>query len=456
MTLSWKGFRGATGYGELVQRLRLGIENGELAHGLRLPSQRRLAYELNLAVGTVTRAYQIAERDGLIVSYVGRGSFVASPAAANRTRGHQKDWSAEIDLSLDEPLEALNPPLDEVLRAIAADGVGHSLLDYHNAGWGDRHRAIGAQWVAEFGHRVTPDAVTVCAGAQHAILCSLSVCCRPGDVVMVEELAYPGFRRSAEMLGLRIEPVRLDSHGVTPAAIEDICTKQTPKALYLTPSVQNPTNCQLNAARRSRIAELAERYDFAIIEDEVRPRSAVPAPPPIATLVPDRVFLIAGISKTLGGGLRAAFLAAPARWHKLAPGAVWASIYAASFINAEIAARIIESGLAARIGEAKVQEAARRRAVAERHLGHLDLRTHPGSTVAWLALPEGWTNAAAVTAVRDRGVSVAPADVFWNGRTPPPDGIRISLGGPRTIEALENGLIRIADTLSSRPVATRM
>lgn len=456
MTLSWKGFRGATGYGELVQRLRFGIESGELAHGVRLPSQRRLAYDLNLAVGTVTRAYQIAERDGLIVSYVGRGSFVASPHAGDRIRAHQKDPGAEIDLSLDEPLEALNPPLDEILRAIAADGVGHSLLDYHNSGWTDRHRAIGAEWVAEFGHRVTPDAVTVCAGAQHAILCSLSVCCRPGDVVMVEELSYPGFRRAAEMLGLRMEPVRLDSHGVIPGAIEDICTKLTPKALYITPSVQNPTNCQLNAARRARVAELAERYDFAVIEDEVRPRSVVPAPPPIATLIPHRVFLIAGISKTLGGGLRAAFLAAPERWRKLAPGAVWASIYVASHINAEIAVRIIESGLAARIGEAKAQEAARRRATAERHLGHLDLHMHPGSTVAWLALPAGWTNAAAVTAVRDRGVSVAPADVFWNGRTPPPDAVRIGLGAPRTIEALENGLIRIADTLSSRPVAMRM
>ncbi|HEX5278442.1 MAG TPA: PLP-dependent aminotransferase family protein [Micropepsaceae bacterium] len=456
MTLNWKTFRGVAGYGDLVQRLRTGIESGELAHGLRLPSQRRLAYELNLAVGTVTRAYQVAERDGLIVSYVGRGSFVASPRAAGQTRGHQKDWSAEIDLSLDEPLEHLNPPLGEILRAIAADGVGHSLLDYHNAGWTDRHRAIGAQWVAEFGHRVAPDAVTVCAGAQHAILCSLSVCCRPGDVVMVEELSYPGFRRAAEMLGLRMEPVRLDSHGVIPAAIEDICTKQTPKALYLTPSVQNPTNCQLNAARRARVAELAERYDFAVIEDEVRPRSAVPAPPPIATLIPDRVFLIAGISKTLGGGLRAAFLAVPEKWRNLAPGAVWASIYVTSFINAEIAARMIESGLAARVSEAKVREAARRCALAERHLGHLDLRMHPGSTVAWLALPDGWTNAAAVTAVRDRGVSVVPADIFWNGRTPPPLGLRISLGAPRTIEALETGLVRIADTLSSRPVAMRM
>ena len=169
-------------------------------------------------------------------------------------------------------------------------------------------------------------------------------------------------------------------------------------------------------------------------------------------MIPARCFLIGGVSKTLGGGLRVAFLAVPERFRKTVPAALWASIYTASPINAEIVTRLIESGAASRIGEIKEQEAARRRALAERYLGQLDIRTHAGSTVAWLPLPEEWTNAAAVTALRDRGVSVAPADLFWNGRTPPPDALRISLGAPRTAESLETGLVRIADTLSSRPV----
>jgi DNA-binding transcriptional MocR family regulator len=226
--------------------------------------------------------------------------------------------------------------------------------------------------------------------------------------------------------------------------------------LYITPSAQNPTNCQLNAPRRARIAELAEKYDFIMIEDEVRPRSALPAPPPIATLAPQRTFLIAGVSKTLGGGLRLAFLAVPQRLRRSVATTHWASIYTASPINAEIFSRLVESGAAGRTGEMKEQEAGRRRALAERYLGHLDIRTHAGSTVAWLPLPDGWTNAAAVAAFRDRGVSVAPADRFWNGRTPPPDAVRISLGAPRAAESLEAGLARIADTLASRTVAMQL
>jgi DNA-binding transcriptional MocR family regulator len=449
MTLMWKTLRGATGYSDLVERLRNAVECGELSHGARLPSHRRLAYDLKLAIGTVTRAYQVAEREGLIVSYIGRGSFVASPGAMSRGKRHQKDPSAEIDLSLDEPLEALNPSLDGIMRSISDDQLGNTLSEYHNSGWAARHREIGAHWIERFGHRVSPDGVVVCAGAQHAILCSLAAACRPTEIVMVEELSYPGFRGVIEMLGLRAEPIKVDSHGIIPAAVEEACRKSSPRALYVTPSLQNPTNCQLNAARRARLAELAERHDFAIVEDDVRPRSVLPAPAPIATLIPDRSFFIAGVSKTLGGGLRVAFLAVPERWRKSLPTAVWASIYMASPVTAEIASRLIESGIADRTAEAKEQEAKRRRALAERYLGHLDLRTHEGSTTAWLALPPGWTNAAAVTSVRDQGVSMTSADAFWNGRTPPPDAVRLSIGAPRTAELLETALVRIADSLSS-------
>lgn len=445
----WRGFRGASGYADLVERIRAGIETGELAHGARLPSHRDLAYDVGLATGTVTRAYQLAEREGLIVSYVGRGSFVASPAEIARGKRHQKDPNAEIDLSLDEPLESLNPPIDGVLKSLAEERCGNTLCEYHNAGWAARHRKIGADWIARFGYQVSADEIVVCAGAQHAILCSLATLCRPGDVVLVEELSYPGFRGVIEMLGLRAEAIKVDSHGIVPAAVEEACRKHSPRALYLTPSVQNPTNCQLNAARRARIAQMAERFDFAVIEDDVRPRSVLPAPAPIATLVPSRGFFIGGVSKTLGGGLRLAFLAVPERWRKSVPTAVWASIYVASPITAEIASRLIESGVADKTGEAKEQEAERRRTLTEHYLGHLDIRTHAGSTTAWLPLPAGWTNAAAVTAVRDRGVSITPADAFWNGRSPPPDAVRLSIGAPRTTEILKTALIRIADCLSS-------
>ena len=450
-------FKGSKGYGDLVLRLRKAIESGNLSAGVRLPSQRRLAYDLGIAVGTVTHAYRVAEREGLIASYVGRGSFVAFRTLTPIRKRHEKDSDADIDLSIDEPLETLNPSMSEVMRAIASDRSADSLMEYHNPLWKARHREAGADWIRKFGYAISSsENVVVCAGAQHAIMCSLAAICRPGDVVMAEELSYPGFRAAVEMLGIRIEPLKVDAHGIVPSAVEHLCAKSPPKALYVTSSCQNPTNCQLNATRRAHLGRLAEKYDFAIIEDELRPRSVLPAPQPIAAHAPDHTFFIAGVSKTLGGGLRVGFLVVPKRWRNAFTTSVWASIYAPSPITAEIVTRLIADGTADRTALIKEKEAKRRRSIAEDALGHWDLRTRAGSTTAWLSLPKPWRVSEAVLNIRQHGISVAPSDAFWNARTPPPDAIRLSLGSPRSIEPLKVALDQIAAILSSPPQLVRL
>src|SRR4029079_2505585 len=51
------------------------LASGRLKSGERLPPQRELAWKLGVTVGTVTRAYQEAEKRGLLSCEVGRGSF---------------------------------------------------------------------------------------------------------------------------------------------------------------------------------------------------------------------------------------------------------------------------------------------------------------------------------------------------------------------------------------------
>jgi GntR family transcriptional regulator len=55
------------------------IASGVLLDGQRLPTIRQLASDLDLAGGTVSRAYRELERDGLIVTRGRHGTFVAAP-----------------------------------------------------------------------------------------------------------------------------------------------------------------------------------------------------------------------------------------------------------------------------------------------------------------------------------------------------------------------------------------
>lgn len=62
---------------QLSWRLRALIATGELAAGERLPSFRRLAEWAGVNVGTVRAVYEALEREGLVVSRHGQGTFVA-------------------------------------------------------------------------------------------------------------------------------------------------------------------------------------------------------------------------------------------------------------------------------------------------------------------------------------------------------------------------------------------
>ena len=55
------------------------IERGELEPGHKLPAERDLAVEIGVGYMTVRRAMRLLRERGLIVTVVGRGTFVAEP-----------------------------------------------------------------------------------------------------------------------------------------------------------------------------------------------------------------------------------------------------------------------------------------------------------------------------------------------------------------------------------------
>jgi GntR family transcriptional regulator len=65
-------------YQQIVRQIKGHIISGELPEGEPLPSIRRLAHELQISVITTKRAYEELEREGLIDTVGGKGTFVAS------------------------------------------------------------------------------------------------------------------------------------------------------------------------------------------------------------------------------------------------------------------------------------------------------------------------------------------------------------------------------------------
>lgn len=64
-------------YLQIVNQMKEQILKGQLTDSQALPSIRNLAKELNISVITTKRAYEELEKEGLIVTVAGKGSYVA-------------------------------------------------------------------------------------------------------------------------------------------------------------------------------------------------------------------------------------------------------------------------------------------------------------------------------------------------------------------------------------------
>ena len=70
-------------YAQLCEQLQAAVARGSLRRGEQLPSVRDVAAQLGINPNTVNRAYAELEREGVVETRRGRGTFVA----AQRGRG---------------------------------------------------------------------------------------------------------------------------------------------------------------------------------------------------------------------------------------------------------------------------------------------------------------------------------------------------------------------------------
>jgi DNA-binding transcriptional MocR family regulator len=444
-------------YLAIADALHADIRAGRLGPGARLPPQRVLAEALGIDFTTVTRAYAEARRRGLVDGRVGQGTYVRrGRAAGSHTRpaaGGLVDMSMNLPPRFEDP--SLLARMWEGIAGLEVSGGLDLLLRYQQPGGALRDREAGISWLSTRLPNLTTDRVLVCPGAQGALLAVLGMLAGPGDTVCAESLSYPGFLSAAAHLRLEVAGVRIDDEGLVPDDFEKNCRTRRPKALYLNPTLNNPTTTTLPLRRRKAVAAIAAEYGVAIIEDDAY--GAIPADPtpPIAALAPELVYHIAGLAKCLSPALRIAYLAAPDRRAatRLA-GTIRATAAMASPLSAAIASRWIEDGTANDVLEAIRQEARARSAIATELLPQ-DSRTLDAQGFhVWLRLPAAWTRGEFAARLHSAGIGVVASDAFAVGTAP--ESVRLGLGAADDQEQLRQSLGIVADLLGQAPAASSL
>jgi DNA-binding transcriptional MocR family regulator len=438
---------GSPRYVAIADAIVRDLERGVLRPGDRLPPQRKLADLLGLDFTTVSRGYSEAQKRGLVESHVGRGTFVT--AQQTRASGPDPARARDEDLTMNMPPE----PRDERLLRRMRDGLGSvgenmtTLLRYQSSIGSDRDKSAARTWLGKRGLRPSEECVAITPGAHATILAILTILAEPGDTILCEAVSYPGVRAIAARLHLNLQGLPMDEEGIDPDALDRAIQEHKPRALYLTPTLHNPTTLTVPAERRRQIADVVNAHRLHVIEDDAYGFVPSDAPAALATHAPELTWYIGGLSKCLGGGLRLAYCSAPSSRCALSLGhALRSTAVMASPISSALATRWIEDGTADEVIGYIRAESAARQAIATELLAGLEYRSAPNAFNVWLRLPEGAGRADLMGRLTGRHIGIMPSDAFTVlGR--PDENVRVCLGGSISREELRRGLLLVTDSL---------
>jgi len=124
LSLSVAPTSGVPIYRQIVEQVRAQIVGGRMSAGEMLPSVRAVADQLQINPMTVSKAYSLLEREGVVELERGNGMRILSPGAAGNGRAREqaimpllRDVAAKAEqlaLSPEQVLERLRPLLKEV------------------------------------------------------------------------------------------------------------------------------------------------------------------------------------------------------------------------------------------------------------------------------------------------------------------------------------------------------
>jgi DNA-binding transcriptional MocR family regulator len=240
-----------------------------------------------------------------------------------------------------------------------------------------------------------------------------------------------------------------------PADLAEVAHATSAKAVYIVPTIQNPSTITLSAGRRQALADVARDVGLQIIEDDAYGMLVSAPEKALSAIAPDISYHVATLSKVLSPALRVAYVAAP-------NGSAMAELEAALRANTLMASPLltglatawINDGTALRLRDAIRVECRTRQAIAREILPHGSFAAHPEGIQIWLATPPGVERAQFLARTGRQGLALVASEAFWVGEGAAPDAGRVSLGAPLSQAHLRLAMQRLASVMGDVAVSS--
>jgi DNA-binding transcriptional MocR family regulator len=312
---------------QIVGGFRQMVDDGALRAGAKLPSIRQFAHAHGVSVYTVVDAYDRLVALGYFLSQAHSGFFVRSRASQGTSA-----LSGMAQYSFDSMWYLRSIFENRALRSkpgcgwlpgdwLFGEGVRRSLRnlateDVDLGGYGEPKgylplRQVVRDLLASREVVVNAEQVLLTQGSSQAMDLAARRLVRAGDAVLVDEPGYANMLFSLRFLGARLVGAPRTPTGYDLETLEARIIEHRPKVFFTQPRLQSPTGSNAVLSHLHRVMQLAEKYDFIVIENDIYADLDPEARPSLASLDQlNRVIYISSFSKTISPNIRVGYLAA--------------------------------------------------------------------------------------------------------------------------------------------------
>jgi DNA-binding transcriptional MocR family regulator len=435
-------------YKFLADLIEQEIENGLLQPQDKIPPMRDLAEHLSINYSTASRAYSEAKKRGLIDTVTGAGTFAKGKVPA--IKPGLAPYELTMNMVIEPEIPTLVEEIKDVMLSTISQGDLYKMLRYQEYGGSLQAKEAVIRRLLAHLPPVTPEKVVLSQGVHIILTALMTLLCSDKQVVCVDSLTYPGIKSIAAQLGKRLHAIERDHSGPTASSFENACRTHDVAALYINPTMHNPTCTTIPRSRREALADVALRYSVNIIEDEVYAPLAGNSLPAFAALAPELTYYVSSLSKCFGPGVRFGYVACPTSRKAEFTNGVLRSLNVMSVPLIEmVVINWIKEGTIDRMVQAVRREANARQRIIKEILFDLPINLEENAFHFWLKFPRNidWHPAELAILLRAQGTSAVASAAFATNNHPP-DAMRICFGGPFNRANIEEQMAKLKELIN--------
>lgn len=458
-------------YIQLYENIKSLIEENRFRDD-KLPSIRSLAKKLNVNNVTVINAYKLLEQEGYVYSVKGSGTYIKrTPLIDDLPYLEEGDMelmvSGILPISKDSiNLASVSPnpdlfPIEDFKQALVEvldrDG-GKAFLYPEITGYDPLRESISGFLAEHSAIIVNKEEILITSGGQQGLDIISKTLINQGDTIIVENPTYSGAMSVFRSRGARIIGIPMKEDGIDVSLLESYVSAHSPKFIYIMTNFQSPTTYSYSEENKIKILELANKYDFYIIEDDFLTDLTFSnnKKTPLKSIdKSNKVIFIKSFSKIFMPGVRIGFITLPNKLFK-------------NIVKAKHTTDISSSGFLQRAFDLYLREGYWKNHIMnikkvyeEKYLliirelerlrrFNIDYLPPNGGLCLWLKLPEDIDGFQLYKEAGENNLSLVPGKVFYINDTIYSNYIRLSFGSASTSEIIE--AISILENLLSRPL----